>query len=202
MNISLSTVLQVDATIIAGLIILLTLQSLSSPFYQKEVGDATTQITNLALDDETTKNLIKEYCTPTTDTSNKLALNNQSELQQKCDQWKLESAELQSRFDAWRTIWSENHVFGNNGSIEPLKLASSGLFFTNTITIMMIFPFALSAVRVLSYKLKQKDENHTDALSIKLMMTGFIVLIFGLIVILLLIGCASPATESSFCPVT
>src|SRR5260370_2047992 len=53
---------QVDATIIAGLIILLTIQSISSPVYSKQINDVISSIHDSMTDAITTENLMKEYC--------------------------------------------------------------------------------------------------------------------------------------------
>lgn len=194
-----SQVVQIDATIITGLIILMTLQSISPPFFQRQSEDVFGHIRDLTVEGDKLHSLVKEYCSPQINGTGQIEIG-EPYYHQKCINWLDRFDELEKELDGWNNVGKQMGVLENNQTLaQSTKYAFNGLLFVNYITIFMILPFVVSAILGLTKKENQNKDNSASKVSIGFLIAGFIMIFIGLILIYGVMACSSPYIHTG-CP--
>ena len=213
MPFKIKDVLIIDATVIIGLLILLTFQSISSSFIQNESSDFMKEWYEVQNQYAATLGLLEDWNCVGENIENlydHVSKEMEGEIKKNCSKWIVKSLELERylmELDDWgygfmylHQIDEDGNVYNvNNAGFQPglyleesdyLNSLVTGPFFVNQMNIMMMFPFVFSAAwasfNVLYSRLKGQDEETNTAswISVGSMGFGFCVLFIGLIVIL------------------
>lgn len=205
MSLTSNDILLTNATIITGLIILLTLQSITSPLWEKQLDDYLTDTRNAGIEIVTIQGLVEEHCT-FNDTSGQV-LGKTPEYQEKCFNWVIRDDELNKRVEAWTNFTGSMQLTtaDNNLNLTPsitARFASTGLPWINLTNIIMILPFAISSLVELLHKVRRNDGRNASQLSVISTIIGFGTLIGGFIFILGILQCANPAGLHALCSLT
>ena len=201
MSLSSNSILQVNVTIISGLIILLTLQSITSPVWQKQIDDYVTDTRNISIEIITVQNLMEKYCN-FNDTLPEVS-GKTSQYNQKCIDWQIQEDELNNRAQAWTNSTRSMQITTRVNDFAPSStavVAVNGIYKINVVNVIMILPFALSSIIELMYKIKNSgDEKNASRLSVILTIIGFGIIIAGFVYILNILQCASPSGYHDLC---
>ena len=202
LSLTSSDILLTNATIITGLIILLTLQSLTSPIWEKQLDDYLTDIRNSGIEIVTIQGLMEEYCN-FNDSSGQV-LGKTPEYQENCFNWAIRESELNIHVHAWTNFTKSLQLTtaDNNLNLTPsiaARFATSGLPLVNLINIAMIVPFSTSSLVELLHKFRKTDGQNASQLSVYLTIIGFAILIVGFISILEIMQCANPSGTNALC---
>ena len=163
--------------------------------------DFITNIRDLAIEQQTIQGLMKDYCQPQTDNSGKLILGKTPEFQTKCNEWIVKNDELNNRASSWLKISGVLGITANQTSIissTATSYAAHGQLFVDTIDIVMIIPFAFSAMFELVDRYR-KGSDIASGFTVALTIGGFAAILIGFLVILAIIQCAYPSSPT-FCP--
>ena len=213
MPFKIKDVLIVNATVIIGLLILLTFQSISSSFIQTESSDFMKEWYEVQNQYTATLGLLEDWNCVGENIENlydHVSKEMEGEIKKNCSKRLVESLELERylmELDDWgygfmylQQIDEDGNVYNvNNAGFQPglyleessyFKSLVTGPFWVNQWNVIMMFPFVFSAAyasfNVLYSRLKGQDEETNTAswVSVGLMGIGFCVLFIGLIVIL------------------
>lgn len=229
MPMSRSEVIQIDATVIVGLLVLMAFQTAVPPTYSQQYNEVLTQLRETSIEQGRLVDLLdrhcdlfKEYDGLSEDTKNYeqypypenfLSIqpfsfsdkyfnnNNQDDVKNSsCEQWKLEFHQVLLKRDGIRN-WVDalgltEEIEYEKGFTQMTYYAVGGGLMINTINLLLIFPFAASAViaAVQSSSKKVGKDNvsqsdNSSRLAKKLMTIGFGSLIIGFIIILVILAC-------------
>ncbi|MGI0082159.1 MAG: hypothetical protein ACREAF_00555 [Nitrosopumilaceae archaeon] len=183
-------VMQIDATVIIGVIILMTFQSFSSSAYEKQYGEVITEYRLFHAQYLANVELLKE-CENSTPGS--------------CQQLhnKLREIELQRMgVEDWVTklgIAPSFDEFFSNVTFFSI----GGSLIANVINLLMVLPFATSAIveSVIALRRKDKDGTTKDEASkvgIGAMMGGFVMVVVGFSLVIYLMNCAIFVDQNCF----
>ena len=213
MPFKIKDVLIVDATVIIGLLILLTFQSISSSFIQTESSDFMNEFYGVQNQYAATLGLLEDWNCVGENIENlydHVSKEMEGEIKKNCSKWLIESLEHERylmQLDVWGYNYNYLHQIDEDGNVYNITNSDfqpglyieesdyfnslvTGPFFVNQMNIIMIFPFVFSAAyasfNVLYSRLKGQDEETNTAswISVGSMGFGFCVLFIGLIVIL------------------
>ena len=213
MPFKIKDVLIIDATVIIGLLILLTFQSISSSFIQNESSDFMNEFYGVQNQYTATLGLLEDWNCVGENIENlydHVSKEMEGEIKKNCSKWIVESLE-QERYlmelDDWGYSFNYLHQIDEDGNVynitnsdfqpglyleesDYLNSLVTGPFWVNQWNVIMMFPFVFSAAwasfNVLYSRLKGQDEETNTAswISVGSMGFGFCVLFIGLIVIL------------------
>jgi hypothetical protein len=202
MTVTSNTLLQIDATIITGLIILLTLQSVSTPLWQKQVDDYVTTLRDLRIQIGAINDMMKEYCSENTNSSINSILGNTTDIQTRCNAWALQSDELDKRVENWND-YGKNIGLDINGTFVPSVATSNTVranYLVDQIAIVMIVLFGISMLIEIISKFKKTDRHDASTLAMVCTSCAFAVLIGGFLYIFFVIGCSNSFSVQNWCP--
>jgi hypothetical protein len=173
------SVLQVNAAVIVGLLILLTFQSVSSPFIENEVNDFSTKLSELDIEEKEII-LVSKEC----ETRNEYSIC--STLDDMFFEFKVRKIAIED--------WGKSAGYLDDfGRLTPyMKFLLYLPMYLSVIILLMIFPFIISSVieGLAIYRGSNMHENQAR-LGIKLMTIGFITIIVGFTVIMVFVAYAS-----------
>lgn len=179
-----SDVIQIDATVIIGLVILMSFQSFASPFIATEMNVFFERLSDLEVEYEKNRKLLL-ICEDPEVASTMVSEKVKSKFQDMCTDLMMEDLKLIEEYNALLK-WGKNFGYLEESGPETpfVLLAMWGPFYVNIINFAMIIPFAVSAI-IESFKTIKKNEDPGNASpkGIKIMMTGFFLLIAGFLVI-------------------
>ena len=172
-------VLQVDATVIIGIIILMTFQSFSSGTYEKQFGEVITLSRELHSEEYALKSFSQncnEIDKPTCTEIDKRLLEIRL-IREGTEEW-VENLGVANEFEDFHS----NLIFFSTGAA----------IIANVINLAMVFPFAFSAIFE-SLRIIKKNDRDDDAsnIAIKFMILGFVMVIVGFIGVIVLMSCAT-----------
>ena len=212
-------VLIIDATVIVGLLILLSFQSISSSFIETESSDFMREWYTVERQYSSTLELLEDCKMLNDDRAayetyvlkgDSLSKEMEDEIKKNCSKWLIESLEHERYLmllDGWgydfaylQQVDEDGNVYNIGDASFNTELAAvesdyfrgivTGPLWVNITNIVMVMPFVFSAAvasfNVLRARLKEQDEETSSAgrWSVGLMGVGFIILFFGLIVII------------------
>ncbi|MGI0010408.1 MAG: hypothetical protein ACREAE_03305, partial [Nitrosopumilaceae archaeon] len=177
-------IIQIDATIIVGLLILLTFQSFSSSIIEDQLKSYFDNV--YATDTELTKiysvnSACDEWKSNSPDLKNELNLLYKN----RCDELKVKQFELSWEQDALHKLGMDfgyvDKDFRRTLYVTNLESAPLSM---NAINLVIIFPFAVSAIieSIVAFKKKEGDDKASKAGWIS-MVVGFTMLVIGFVVI-------------------
>jgi len=175
-----NTVLQVNAIIITGLLILLTLQSLGSPLYEKQVANSIAQINDMGIKVNALHNLYTKKCTELNGTLSFTFLNS-TEVVNQCKKWEIELVELKEESDVLAKYATGFYILENNTASDLVKLIIWAPWATKIVTAVMILPFIASSFTEI---IRKEPNTHASKLSTVIFGIGFAVLFIGIIIII------------------
>lgn len=197
MVLSSKNVLSIDVTIIMGLLILLSFQSVGSPIYEKMFSNFSSDLINIASKLNGTDILIEKYCN--SDTELELKFLDESDILEKCKEWESQKIELEEFGEAELNVAELMNLY-NRENPEASKASSYILWggvYVKFATVLMIIPFTISAIieSLVGFYSRKSDSSGIGTL---FMIIGFGGIIIGMGYILYLTGCAIPNTGG--CP--
>jgi hypothetical protein len=188
------TVLSVDATIIIGLLILLSFQSVGSPIYEQVISDFSADLVYLASQLNGTDILIEKYCG--SDTQVNTTFVSKSDILEKCKEWELQKIEIEGFAKAELNIASAIQIFDSEDHeiSKTTHYVIAGGIYVKIVTVLMILPFAVSAIieSLAGFYNRSDDSSGIGTLS---MILGFGGIIIGMIYILFIMICSSPKID-------
>lgn len=92
MALNRNILIQVNATIIAGLLILLSFQSLSSPIYETQVANSLNRMDDDEMEFNEVNNLYNEHCV--NPMNNTFTFLNSTDVKNLCKQWEIQKDEV------------------------------------------------------------------------------------------------------------
>ena len=171
-------VMQIDATVIIGIIILMTFQSFSSNAFEKQFGEIITEYRHEYAQYYATSVLYEE-CEPKDS--------------ERCKEFEMDLKEIELRQNG-----TENWVKDLDIAEDFPKFVSNVTFFSiggsliaNVINLTMVLPFAISAIIESIRVLKGDKDSEASRGGIVAMMIGFGMVIVGFVMVIILMGCAT-----------
>lgn len=177
-------VVQIDATVMIGIIILMTFQSFSSTVYQKEYGEVVTEFRQLHAQYFVNQKLLEE-CQATT--------NNCDEYSHKLEEIKLQRQGIEDWVTSLNIAKNFNEFFSN---VTFFSIGGSLIF--NVINLFMIVPFAVSGVVESFAFLRSKKDDQATRLGVSAMMIGFAMVVVGFVLVIYLMNCATFVDQNCF----
>lgn len=183
-----NAVLQVNAIIITGLLLLLTLQTLGAPLYEKQVSNSIAQMNDIGIKANTMHNLYTKNCTESNSTSYFTFLNS-TEVVNLCKKWEIELVKLEEEADVLAVYVTGFHILENNTASNLVKTVIWGPILSKILTGIMILPFIVSSLTEI---FRNEPTTHASILSTVIFGIGFVVLLIGIVMITIWINCSIP----------
>lgn len=170
--------MQIDATVIIGVIILMTFQSFSSNAYEKQYGEIITE----------SRELYSQYYVIAANLEDCKAKNSTD-----CEKYDSQLREIKLQYDGTK-YWVQSLGIADNFE----EFFSNVTFFSigggliaNVVNLAMVIPFAISAVVESVRVLRGDTDPEASRRGIFTMMVGFGMVVVGFISIILLMTCAT-----------
>lgn len=177
--------MQIDATIIIGIIILMTFQSFSSNAYEKQYGEIISEYRQEYAQYYATNELFKKCEAKDSPRCIELARDlEEIELRKKGTEEWVNSTGIAKSFDEF---FSNVTFFSIGGSM-----------IANIVNLAMVLPFASSAIIESVRVLKGNKDSDASREGIVAMMVGFGMIIVGFVIVILLMVCATFVTLDCF----
>lgn len=195
MKITSSNLLQVNATIIIRLLILLSFSSLSSPVFDEIVSNFVTDKIEIETNMEKTNNLFDESCATEKDIYEHLT---QDDIIEKCKELELKKLEMEQKHFAHLNYGKTLGLVGEGESFTTNAVyLLSGPTVLNGTTALMIIPFVVSSI-VEFIRSRNSSTDQASTLGKIILFVGFVGLIIGMITLSFVTVCSQPAMEG--CP--
>jgi len=190
MDLSRGEILQINATVITGLLILLTFQSVSPTITSTEVEQFVNDLNKLSIEEKKLTILHSQCETSTKPYSNQQIIDsNQMSL---CDNFGIRAGELSLEMTALKKWGLASGYFSPDGRLSNyvgFSLLTPSII--AGINIIMIFPFIISSIHEVYSARKDKTNKTESVWGLRLLIIGFIVLILGFAIIFLIMVFAS-----------
>ncbi|MDE1769027.1 MAG: hypothetical protein KGI28_00555 [Thaumarchaeota archaeon] len=182
-----NTLIQVNAIIIAGLLILLSLQSLSSPIYETQVIDSLKRMADDGIQFNKINNLYNEHCVnPLNSTFTFL---NSTDVKNMCKQWEVQKDEQHQEglvLYKYLVTWG---VLKNNMVTPSVWTLIWAPMFAKITVAGILLPFIFS----ISYEvLRKSPDGNVSRLSVVSFAIGMGLLFIGLIIFMLATNSTAP----------
>ncbi|MEO9307002.1 MAG: hypothetical protein ABI342_01670 [Nitrososphaera sp.] len=186
------TMIQVNATIITGLLILLSLQSISSPIYDTVVINSLNRMVDDGIDYNKIHDLYNNYClNPKNSTYTFL---NSSDIKEMCKKLEIQKLEIDQHGQTLYKSLEAYSILKNNSITSNALFTIWGPYYAKIITILIIIPFVLSTlVEILRRRMSnESNPQEPSEYSLALFVIGLIALLIGITIIGILMWYTAP----------
>ena len=188
MSFSSSEVVQINATVIIGLLILLSFQSFGT-IVDKTVDHFYIEFEELLLEIEKLDNLVTNCENPDEQQFDYWKFVSEDD----CSMWGKDLVESQAKMESLWAFLVEKDLADEDGGYSSLLILSiAGMVFVNIINLVMIIPFAISSIiEIRNSIIGANEQNNASKKSVKIMLIGFVILILGIMMISIMMSCSA-----------
>lgn len=191
MTLDRNTMVQVNATIITGLLILLSLQSISSPIYDTVVINSLSRMYDDGIDFSQIHDLYNKYCSnPQNSTYSFLNLTDVKEM---CKKLEMQKLEVDQHGQSLYKFLEAYGILKNNYVTSNAWFTIWGPYYAKIITITIMIPFVLSTLVEIWIRRETSESSKESSIhSFTLFKVGLIALLIGITTIGVLIWYTAP----------
>ena len=191
MTLDRNNILQVNVIIITGLLILLSLQSLSSPIYDAQVTDALVRMADDGIEYNKIHDLYDEYCLKPTNTHTTFL--NSTDIHEMCKRLEMEKIEIDKHGDVLYKYLESFSILKNNTVTSNAWITMWGSYYAKIITVIIMIPFIISTLVEIGKKSKTDElDKEVSKSALGWFSFGMKVLLVGIILIMLMIFLTAP----------
>ena len=227
MKLSNAQILQIDASILIGLLIFLTFQSFVSTTYDEQFNVILAETRKISIERDLAEDYLLRNCSPFQEkgieslynaTSHDILYSAEvlrdrvhhhpylqemssfdSDVPSNCKEWQYRLYEIHlQRYATEQWLNDLNVTFNKESSPTFNQFFSTVAFFSTgakmmsvLITVIMIIPFALSAIIIVSDSIYKKEETNESDLPKKLVIAGFVAMIVGFSFLMVIVTCGT-----------
>lgn len=172
MTLERNNLIQVNAIIITGLLILLSLSSLSSPIYETQIVNSLDRMADMGIKFNQINQLYDEYCIKQT---KEFSFLNSSDVVNQCKIWEVKLIEATKESKILANNLESAHILTNNTANFNAQSAIWAPWFVKILVSFMLVPFIASIL----FEIARKDVKETAS---KISMISFAFGLFGLLI--------------------
>lgn len=191
MTLDRNNIIQVNVIIITGLLILLSLQSLSSPIYDTTVVDSLNRMADDGIEYNKINDLYNKYCSKSTDLT--FTFLDSTDVNEMCKKLEIEKIEIDTHGDVLYKYLESFSILKDNKVTTNAWITIWGPYYAKMITIIIMIPFIISTLIEIKTKHDVNElNNEVSKWSLILFSFGMVFLLVGVVLIMLMIYYTAP----------
>lgn len=186
-----STLIQVNVIIITGLLILLSLQSLSASIYEGVVTDSLQRMADSGIEYNTVHNLYNEYCSNQSNQSFKYLDSN--DVNEFCKNLETRTIEVDKQGDVLYKYLESFSILKDNSVTSNAWITMWGSYYAKIISVIVMIPFIISTlIETRNKSTNGEPSNGATSSGLNWFRIGMVILLIGILLILAMVYFTAP----------